>query len=365
MAATALAATSLGLVGSPAGAATKAKGKVSKVKVPASLAAQAKKHPLAPYPSQKHLTSVTIGQSVPTMSFAPLQVAESMNFFGYLGLNVTYATLQSGTAMQEAVIGGTIDLGADASTDPAEGYAKGIDLQAIGDIMPMTLQLCVEKSWASQHHVSPSSTLTAKAKALKGATFGITGPGALSDAADRWFMKKYGKITPTTGITSVTVGSSSLAPSLSSGKIDAFFQSPPTCQEFAGAEALITPGQIPLFKNYANEVLFTSASYAKSHASILLRVATAVAMGDQFMKQEPTASILLLEKLYPTTSPTIIAGAFLKGILPSVTTTIKFTTSMWENVNKVLVTGGSIPSPISTKPTAMWTNKYISFAKVF
>lgn len=342
---------------SPSAGSSQAAAAATSISVPASLAAKAKANPLAPYPSQSNtVATVTIGQSVPTMSFAPLEIAKAMNFFGYLGVKVNYSTLQSGTAMQEAVVGGSINIGADASTDVAEMIAKGLPGEAIANVMPMTLQVCVNKSWAQQHGLSASQPLKQKVAGLKGATFGITGPGALSDAAGRWLVKTYAGISDPT---SISVGSSSLAPSVDANKIQAFLQSAPTCAEASGGEVLVNPSEVPQWKNYANEVLFTTKTYASGNAAAVARVATAVDMGDKFIAAHPQQAIALLEKLYPTQSPSAIAAAFKTGIQPSVAKNPDFTSAMWQNVNSILVGGGTISSPISTAPNTSWTNQYI------
>lgn len=328
--------------------------------VPASLEAQAKANPLSPYPSQStSVATVTIGQSVPTMSFAPLEIARAMNFFGYLGVKVNYSTLQSGTAMQEAVVGGSINVGSDASTDVAEMISKGLPGEAIANVMPMTLQVCVNKSWAQQHGLSPSQPLKQRIAGLKDATFGITGPGSLSDAAGRWLVKTYGGAS---NATSISVGSSSLAPSVDADKIQAFLQSAPTCEETSSGEVLVNPSEVPEWKNYANEVLFTTKSYASSNAPALTRVATAVNMGAEFIAQHPAQAIKMLEKLYPTVSPSTISAAFKAGIQPSLAANVDFTAAMWQNVNAILVGGGTISKPISTAPNTSWTNQYIDAA---
>jgi NitT/TauT family transport system substrate-binding protein len=325
--------------------------------VPASLSAQAKANPLAPYPSQsKSVATVTIGQSVPTLSFAPLEIAKAMNFFGYLGVKVNYSTLQSGTAMQEAVVGGSINIGADASTDVAEMIAKGLPGEAIANVMPMTLQVCVNKSWAQQHGLSATQPLQQRIAGLKGATFGITGPGSLSDAAGRWLVEKYAGVS---NPTSISVGSSSLAPSVDADKIQAFLQSAPTCEETTDGEVLINPSEVPAWKDYANEVLFTTKTYASSNGGALTRVATAVDMGAEFIAQHPQQAVQLLEKLYPTISPGTVAAAFKTGIQPSLAPNVDFTAAMWQNVNAILVGGGTISQAVSTAPNTSWTNQYI------
>src|SRR5215469_3950573 len=113
----------------------------TKAFVPATVADKAKADPLQPYPTQPgQLPTVVVGRSIPSLSFAALDVARAMNFFGYLGVKIKYQTLEAGSQMTQAVTGQSIDLGDSASTEVAAGTVKGLPLQAVENTSMMTLQ---------------------------------------------------------------------------------------------------------------------------------------------------------------------------------------------------------------------------------
>ena len=107
------------------------------------------------------------------------------------------------------------------------------------------------------------------------------------------------------------------------------------------------------------EVLFTTKSYASGNAAAVTRVATAVDMGAKFIAQHPEQATQLLAKLYPTMAPSAVAAAFKAGIQPSLAPNVEFTAAMWQNVNTILLGGGTISKAISTAPNTSWTNQYI------
>jgi NitT/TauT family transport system substrate-binding protein len=337
--------------------------------VPAATAMQAEADPLSPYPSQPgDLPKVTVGQSIPALSFAALDVAQEMNFFGYQGVQVDYQQLQAGSTMLQAVSSGSIDIGDSASTEIATAAVKGLPLQAIENTIMMTLQVCVRKSWAESHGVTPSSTLAEKVEALKGAKIAITGPGSVSDTIARWLLKKYTKLDPNTDVSLIQVGGAgSFAPSLDSDRVQAFILSSPNCQQAKDGEVLIQPTEVPTFRNYTHEVLYVRADWAKKNSDVTTRIATAVAMGNNFILDHPTQALQLLQKRYSQVSPSVVEKAFQENILPNISRDGRFTEAMWASTGQVLQEGEFIPTALDVKEGAIWTNNYINVeaAKVF
>jgi NitT/TauT family transport system substrate-binding protein len=332
--------------------------------VPASLAAAAKTDPLAPYPSRPgSLPTVVVGRSVPALSFAGLDIARAMNFFGYLGVDVKYQTLEAGSQMTQAVTGGSINLGDSASTEVAAGVAKGLPLEAVENTVMMTLQVCSSISWDRAHHVTPRSPIADRVKALKGAKIAITGPGSVSDTIARWLLKTYGSLDPDRDASLIQVGGAAgFGPALSENRIQAFILSSPNCQIAKGAEVLIQPTEIPQFKDYTHEVLYTTKTWAADHRDLTTKVATAVGMGDNFVLKHPAQSLAILQKLYPAVAPDVVKAAFEQNILPNIRANGQFTPAMWQSTSDVLTKGQFISKPLDTAPNVIWSNNYINVA---
>lgn len=337
--------------------------------VPSATADKAKADPLSPYPTQPgKLPSVTVGQSIPALSFAALDIANEMNFFGYMGVKVDYQQLQAGSTMLQAVSSGSIKMGDSASTEIASAEVKGLPLQAVENTIMMTLQVCVRKSWAKSHGVTPSSPLVDRVNALKGAKIAITGPGSVSDTIARWLLKKYTKLDPNNDVSLIQVGgAASFAPSLDANRIQAFILSAPNCQEAKQGEVLIQPTEVPTFKNYTHEVLYVRSDWAKKNADVATRVATAVAMGNNFIIKHPDEALKILKKKYSEVPASVVETAFKENIQPNIRPDGKFTSAMWKSTGQVLQEGGFVPKPLDTKPGGVWTNNYINVgaAKVY
>jgi NitT/TauT family transport system substrate-binding protein len=291
-----------------------------------------------------------------------------MNFFGFLGVDVDYQQLQAGSTMLQAVSSGSINIGDSASTEIATAAVKGLPLQAIQNTIMMTLQVCVRKAWAQSHGVTPSSPLADRVEALKGAKIAITGPGSVSDTIARWLLKKYTQLDANNDVSLIQVGgAASFAPSLDSDRVQAFILSAPNCQQAKEGEVLIQPTEIETFKNYTHEVLYVRSDWAKKNSDIATRVATAVAMGNNFILKHPTQALEVLQKKYPQVPPSVVAKAFGDNILPNIRGDGKFSEEMWASTGQVLQEGGFIPKPLDVTEGAIWTNNYINVesAKVY
>ncbi len=309
---------------------------------------------------------VRVAQSIPALSFAPLYVARDMGFFKQQGLDLEFVELQSGATAQQAILGGSVDLTDSASTEVAAAVAKGVPLIAIQNTIMQTLEVCARKDWIDKAGVTPTSPLKDRIAALKGATIAITGPGAVSDRAMRWLLQKYGGLDPNKDATITQVGGAGAMPgALQQGRVQAFLLSPPNCAQ-AGDQGvvLVKPNDVPEFRNYVHEVLYTSKDWVGKNKDAATRVATALSMGNNYMLQHPDESIALLQKSFSAVQPAVIEKAVREVILPQVPKDGKMTSEMWAATNQVLVESGLIDKPLDTKEGGFWTNEYIGNANV-
>jgi NitT/TauT family transport system substrate-binding protein len=326
------------------------------------LAAQAAAAPLEPYPSQGgDLPVVKVARSVPALSFAPLDVARAMNFFEYVGVKVEYQELQAGASLAQAVLGGSVELGSSASTEMAAAVARGTDFRAIENVIMMTLQVCVRKDWAAEHGVGPEDDLKARLAALKGAKIAISGPGSVSDRAMRWMVDHYGRLDSDNDVEMVQVGgAAAMSTALDEGRVQAFMLSSPNCQQTRNGMVLVQPTEVEEFKNYVHEVLYGRAEWIEENPDLARRVATAVAMGNNFVRKHPETAIKLLQKTFSKVDPTTIEDSFNSNILPNIPANGTMDEAMWESTNRLLIDTGLIDKPLDVSEGGVWTNSFIS-----
>jgi len=311
------------------------------------------------------LQSVKLAQSIPSLSFSPLIIALDRNFFGYQGLKTEFVELQSGATALQAIVGGSIDLVDSASTEVASAIAKGTGIQAIENTIMMTLQVCVRKDYAEKAGVTADSPLADRLKALKGATIGITGPGAVSDKAMRYLLIKFGGLDPNTDTTITQVGgAAAMSGALDANQIQAFLLSPPNCAQTKEGMVLVDPTDVDTFKNYVFEVMLGSRDWIEANPEIATKAATAIAMGNNYILQYPDEALKILQAQFSKVDPSVVENAFNKTILPQVKEDGKFDAAMWDNTNTVLVDAGIIDKAVDTAEGVVWTNKYIGDASL-
>jgi ABC-type nitrate/sulfonate/bicarbonate transport system substrate-binding protein len=334
------------------------------------VASSAAGSPVVPSPvaaaSGGQLQRVRIAQSIPALSFAALMIARDLKYFEAAGLELQFTELQSGATAQQALIGGSVDLTDSASTEIAAGVANGLPLIAIQNTAMQTLEVCVRKDLLEKAGVTTSSPIQARMAALKGATIGITGPGAVSDRAMRWLLSKYGSLDPNTDTTLVAISAGSMSTALEQNRVQAFLLSPPNCEVINPAIGLVLlkPTEVPEFKNYVHEVLYTSKDWVAKHPDLATRAATALSRGNNYVIQHPAEAIALLQKDFASVPPQIIEQSMREVILPQIPKDGKMTEAMWTATNTVLYESGLIKQPLDIKEGALWTNQYIGDASV-
>lgn len=330
----------------------------------APAAAQGAPTPYAP-PAGTQLRTVRLAQSVPALSFAPLIVARAMGFFEKQGVKLDFIQLQSGTTAQQALIGGSIDVVDSASTEVAGAVARGLPLIAIQNTINQTLELCARSDYLAKSSVTPASPIKDRVAALKGATIGITGPGAASDKTMRWLLIKFAGLDPNkdTNITQVG-GAEAMSGALEQNRIQAFLLSPPNCEIAKGGIVLLKPSEVSEFKNYVHEVLYTTKDWASKNKDLATRTATAISMGNNFMLKYPEQSIEILKKQFSNVDPRIVEATTREIILPQVIKDGKMTEAQWKDTNTVLLESGLIDKALDIKEGVVWTNEYIGDASI-
>lgn len=320
--------------------------------------------PAAAPPGQ--LQPVRIAQSIPALSFASLLVARDLKYFEAQGVELQFTELQSGATAQQALVGGSVDLTDSASTEIAAGVANGLPLIAIQNTAMQTLEVCVRKDLMDKAGVTASSSIQARMAALRGATIGITGPGAVSDRAMRWLLSKYGSLDPNTDAELVAISAGSMSTALEQNRIQAFLLSPPNCEVISPAIAvvLLKPTEVPEFKNYVHEVLYTSKDWLAKHADLATRTATALSMGNNYVLQHPAEAIALLQKDFASVPPQIVEQSMRDVILPQIPRDGRMNEEMWTATNTVLFESGLVKQALDIKEGALWTNQFIGNAQV-
>lgn len=322
-------------------------------------------NPFTPYAdAEGDHVSVRVAQSVPSLSFVPLLVAQELNFFGHQGVDLDFRELEGGATAMQALIGGSVNMVDSASLEVLGAVAGGADLVMIQGTINMTMQVCAYEDWIEERGISDESSLDDRLAALRGATVGITGPGAISDRAMRWLLTRYGGINPDTDAVFTQIGGpQALAVALDEGAIQSFMFAPPWCHVSGeNATVLVSASDVPEFANYHHQVLYVTREWLDANPEAARRTATALSMGNNFVIQYPEETLKFLQEgPFSNVDPSFVEAAFYDLILPQIEAVEDglMTEDAWTNTNEVLVESGVIEEPLDATEGGFWTNEYI------
>lgn len=315
-------------------------------------------------PGRNQTVSVTMAQSIVTLSNAGVYVAIEKGYYKERNVNLKLSTLQSGAATAQAMASGSVDMVASGAYDVAAASAKGIPFQAFVNGTGTTTELCASKKFAQSKGLTASSSLPEIMGAWKGATLGITGANGAPDLVVRYLLRKYGHLTPDQDVKIVALGTvGAEVQAVSRGQIDGFLQSPPGCEQAVAtgnAVDVLRPSRVPGFSQTPLGVVYTSKKWAQDHSEAMGRVANATAKGDAYAIQHPEETIAVLQKYFPGLNVDILRDAYTNVVVPAMTKNGKMNATGWKNVSDVLVTSGSIKKPLDAKEGNLWTNSYIT-----
>jgi ABC-type nitrate/sulfonate/bicarbonate transport system substrate-binding protein len=302
--------------------------------------------------------NVTIGKAVDTIGFTTVDVAKAKGYFAKQGINVNEVLLSGSSTAFAALQSGSVSFVTASSTALLNAKAKGVPLEAVASLdYGVSLQLLVSDSWIKSHGLSPNQPLTTVMKKMIGAKLGEI---STTDLTYDHYLEKQAGVDPQK-FTYIQLDSQSAAlAALKHGEIDSFLLSPPStyfAQSQGGAKIIATLHQVPELANMAYDILVVDSNWAKSHASEVSAVATAMAMVDNTVKSNPQSVLDIEKQHYPKMN-----GSALLDSLKYVTFTQDglFTQDMWQKALSEFSQTENNKSGIDiSQNSGVWTNQYI------
>lgn len=236
---------------------------------------------VAPVPARA-LAEIVITQPVDSLSFFPVYVARSLKYFEDEGLSVRVLSSAGGGPHLQAVLAGKAQFTASPGTYQLNALKEGQKLVGVIDLLNRCIiGGVINKDVAQRIGVTASMPFEEKIKRLKGLTFGITRPGALTDNVARQLVKMAG-LQPDTDVRILGVGgATSIVPALEHGKIDVMFISTPHPERAIGAGFgawLVNnaKGENPRLREFMMAELMTTPDYIAQHPETVTKAVRAM-----------------------------------------------------------------------------------------
>lgn len=319
-----------------------------------------------PGPAAAQQPKLKLAQAVHALSFAPVYVARSKNFFRDEGLDVEVLLMQGGTPTLQALTGRSVEFIDTSSGDVGVAYTKGIKLLAVQNTINQTMELVVSRKLVDEKRLTRRSPLAERVKALKGITIGVTGFGAASDIFVRFILKKYAAMDPAKDVQMVQIGGTpSQMAALKANKTQAFLSSPPPgpqAEHDGYGYVLIPPTDVAEFREFVHEVLVVRRDYAEDHPEIVEKVARAISRGNNLVLDNIEEAKKLVAEHFPKMAPEVL-NVTMDAIRPQVRRDGRMTEAQWKNVSDLIYEGGMVKQRLDTKEGGIWTNRYIKMSR--
>lgn len=299
-----------------------------------------------------------------TVTLSPIFVAIENGYFKDEGIVIDFTPVDSGRLSTSALVAGQVQVTDLGLTDLVDLQSQGKDPIIVYNLANnLTMNLVVNNTALKKMGVTRASPLVEREKALKGLTFGITSPGALSDLYARYMMKQGG-LDPDKDVNFVTIGNgSALLAALEAGQIDAFLQSPPTpflAEAHNMGTILIsnTGGDVEQFTDFPFNAIAVTKTWAEQNPQVLEGYSRALDKAYVFMVEHPDEAIQIVHDHYFPETPLETVKLSFMALLPIFKPDGRFSEAGIKNEASVLFSLGSIDAMPDTSEGVLWSNQW-------
>jgi ABC-type nitrate/sulfonate/bicarbonate transport system substrate-binding protein len=260
--------------------------------------------------SNTNSMTLSVAQNSNAISYFPLYVAEQEGFIKAQGLTLNpFPPVQLGTGPKTtaAVESGSVDLAAGVITDALTLARKDSQIKLLGDITTdLNIDITVSTAFEAKTHLTASSPLTAKVKALVGKKIGITGNGAATDGFLVYLFRQQLGLDAHTDAQLENLGGSNTTyglAALQNNSVDAIAFPSPAGQEaqLKGLGTMVISADtnrtdIPALHGLINCVLYAKQSVIEAKPKAMEAFIRALAQAETFLRRSSAQSLVLLQK---------------------------------------------------------------------
>lgn len=308
-------------------------------------------------------TQLRVTIPVVGMNFLPLFVAADKGMFAKEGLSVEIIPTSGDGPDIDALIAGSVQFTITTPNRLLTSYQQGKPLLAIMNIANRNAIDCVmNKATADRLHISESTPLEQKFKALKGLKTGATRPGAFTYSVLVDYGNRVG-LVPQRDFQILGVGGGqSMISALENGSVDVACNVSPTTDIMVrrGKAIMYTynsKGADPAYDNFLFELLYVRPDYAKQNPEIVRKVTRALVQAIADIRDTPAKDQLpLLKKRFSGVDDEVLVSV-LETFKPIFPRDGRITEESLEKANKFLVGSGAVKSGAPFKAVA--TDAYL------
>jgi NitT/TauT family transport system substrate-binding protein len=249
--------------------------------------------------------TLKVVQNSGAIGYFPLYIAQQQHLFAKEGLALDPAVIPlmgTGPKTTAAIESGSVDLAAGVITDPLKLAREDASIQLVGGITAdLSTDIVVSKRFAELHHLSASSPLADKVRALVGKHIGVTGVGAATEAFLIYLFRLQGlDARKETVINYFNVSDTAVGlAALRTERVDAISYPAPTgllAEREGIGERLIRSSEIAALRGVTNCVLYAKKGVLESKPKAVQAFIRAIAGAELFIRQHPEQAKIELSR---------------------------------------------------------------------
>jgi len=254
--------------------------------------------------------------------YVPIYAAQKLGYFAEEGLDVEVVVFQKGGA---AALTAVLSRDADAYVGfPAIAIRARTKGQAVRAFAAVQTQfgstVVIQGDAARKAGISAASPIVDRARALRGLTIGVAGPGSTTDLLVRFLAKDAG-LNPDRDLTITPIGGApNMLAAFSQGTIGGFSLSPPTITtaEKQGGFVLVdlAKGEYEPLAGFLFTAMITRDDWLSSHRDTAEKLVRGLWRGEQLLKSDPDKAREAVRTFFSRTDPAIFDAAWAAS-LPS------------------------------------------------
>lgn len=254
--------------------------------------------------------------------YVPIYAAQKLGYFADEGLAVEVVVFQKGgSAALTAVLGGDADAYVGFPAIAIRARTKGQAVRAFAAVQTQFgSTVVIQGEAARKAGVTASSPVADRARALRGLTIGVAGPGSTTDMLVRYLAKDAG-LNPDRDLTIMSIGGApNMLAAFSRGTIGGFSLSPPTITtaEKAGGVVLVdlARGEYEPLAGFLFTAMIARDDWLARNRGTAEKLVRALWRGEQALRTDPDRAREAVRTFFVRTDPVIFDAAWAAS-LPS------------------------------------------------
>jgi NitT/TauT family transport system substrate-binding protein len=251
------------------------------------------------------LTTVKLSEAVHNLGYIDLYVAQHEGFFTQQGVNLDLSAAGGDSQAFAAVLGGSAQFALGDPTLAEISKEKGGDGVVLSELVSRAQYFAVSKT-ISKPFTSPSQ--------FKGLSF-VTSPPPNTNYDVLTNSLKQAGLNPTGSVKITTVSPGTEIGPVLAGKADVAVAYEPNVDEAVTQDhAHVLYSWASAIGEFTNTGLQSTASYVKSHASVVQKVVNALQMGAEYTYKHPDTAKSIARKEFPNLPGNVVDAAIQRQI---------------------------------------------------